>query len=280
MKLSEIRISFAGFVAAHSARSSRSTESRSSRSTPCRPQSYQHSVGSPASARSRSAYSWAPDTPSSGGEDVYQICGFGRDANVGMSAAICSEVSAYASSRMTRSAEKPRPEPLVRATNRSRAPERSSMPSEPFDRCTALTCLRSSSTLVNRSSQRRNASKLVFVSCADHMIRRSPNRFRPASTRASRTDPLPFCLLTTSPVSKAAHCPAAVSPRPSVSRSPCQSSTTRPAAAASSMASTPADEAYAGTLRACGSRLPGSRGLAATALLSEVVKLRLPTLVR
>jgi hypothetical protein len=55
--------------------------------------------------------------------DVYQICGFGRAAIVGSTAAIDSAVRLYASSMTTRSAEKPRPEPPERVTNRSRAPE-------------------------------------------------------------------------------------------------------------------------------------------------------------
>jgi hypothetical protein len=55
----------------------------------------------------------------------------GRVASVGRSAAISSSLSAYASSRMILSAEKPRPEPFDRATYRRRCPVVSSMASLP-----------------------------------------------------------------------------------------------------------------------------------------------------
>ena len=63
--------------------------------------------------------------------EVYQTCGFGRADIVGSTAAIASAVRLYASSMTIRSAEKPRPDPPVRVTKRSRAPECSSMLSEP-----------------------------------------------------------------------------------------------------------------------------------------------------
>ena len=60
---------------------------------------------------------------------VYQTCGFGRADKVGSSAAIASSPRLNASSRITRSPEKPRPEPDERAMNRSRFPFLSSIAS-------------------------------------------------------------------------------------------------------------------------------------------------------
>src|ERR1051325_1593398 len=71
------------------------------------------------------------------------------------------------------------------------------------------------------------------------MISRSPSRNKPASSRASSTDPLPFCRPTTRPTSKAAHFPSFRSARAFSSTNACHGSSTNPANAASSTASTP-----------------------------------------
>src|SRR5690606_18724427 len=68
----------------------------------------------------------------------------------------------------------------------------------------------------------------------------SLSRNRPASTRASRTVPLPFCRGTISPTCCAAQLPSRRSPIESSRTFSCHSSRIRPALAARSIASWPA----------------------------------------
>src|SRR5690606_19907107 len=68
--------------------------------------------------------------------EVYQSCGFpriDRAAIVGKIATIVSGVNANASSRITRSPVKPRPDVLLRARNFTRAPDLSTISVASFD---------------------------------------------------------------------------------------------------------------------------------------------------
>jgi hypothetical protein len=97
----------------HAARSSRSEPSGADHSK------YASDGSPPLMPRSRTRASCSEEAMPA--LDVYQICGFGRALSVGSTAAIDSAVRLYASSMTTRSAEKPRPEPPERVTNRRRA---------------------------------------------------------------------------------------------------------------------------------------------------------------
>ena len=120
----EIRIPIPGFARAQSAGSAASYASGST------DHSKNASDGSsPARPRSRTRPSCVD--VSIPAVDVYQTCGFGRVDSVGSSAAIASSPRLYASSRITRSAENPRPDPDDRAMNRSRFPFFSSIASDP-----------------------------------------------------------------------------------------------------------------------------------------------------
>ncbi len=185
------------------------------------------------------------------------ICGLGRARIVGISASCWISVYANASSMMTRSPEKPRPEPFERATNLIRASvSRRSKPSSPlvFEilmrtpsisyRFSLLpTCV--PSRLMSLRT-RRKASIEVLYSCADHRIVSSPRTRKPISTRISRMAPLPFCRATSSAYSKHAHLPSArqASSRSIASR--CHGSATSPAFLARSSASWPSVYAYGG----------------------------------
>jgi hypothetical protein len=85
----------------------------------------------------------------------------------------------------------------------------SSMPSSPWARETRF--MRDSNSGVSSisASRRRKASSEVANSCAEWMMSRSPSRNSPASSRASRIEPLPFWRATFRPTSNAAHLPSA-----------------------------------------------------------------------
>jgi hypothetical protein len=150
----------------------------------------------------------------------------------------------------------PRPPPFVRVRNRTRCPDMSSMPSSPCDRDTRLTNRSSSGAPSISVSSRRNASSDVSNWCAEWMISRSPSRNSPASSRASNTEPLPFCLGTIMPTSNAAHDPSARSPSACSSTNACHGSSVSPAIAASSHASRPVVDEYSGTQHTRGSWAP------------------------
>src|SRR6266568_433482 len=226
----------------------------------------------PAMPRSRTRPSWTE--VSFPAVEVYQICGFGRADSVGSSAAIWSSPSSYASSRITVSAEKPRPDPAVLATNWSRCPDFSSIISEPFAVRIRFTCRSNCRLSLTSAAMRRNASEAVLNSCAECRISSSPNRNRPASSRASSSAPFPFCRLQISPTSKAVHLPAA-SPRPWSRTNACHGSSSSPAAAARSTASCPAEDRAGGTVQIRGRWSPSlAGGASSTELVNDVLFLR------
>src|SRR5699024_4557923 len=121
----------------------------------------------------------------------------------------------------------------------------------------------------------------VEYRCAEWMMSFSPNRKRPASSRASRIVPLPDCRGTTRPTSVAAHLDPR-SPREISRTCCCHSSKCSPAASANCTASSPADVVNRGTeetLGVCDPILTALRELVKNAHLRLIRTVQPPDLL-
>src|SRR5690606_8709554 len=187
----------------------------------------------PLRATSRSRVKTSPFIVGDGGVPNSQICGFGRAEMVGRIAAKVSSDSSWASSRIRRSAEKPRPEFFERAKNLMTRPSSSRdswalavLTMSRFSR----SALRSAGCERQRERMRSKPFFAVLNSCAEwtrsFASGKAPRR-KPSSI-ASMMAPLPFWRGIEQATRGVFHMPPRLTLRASRRTSRCHSSSVRP----------------------------------------------------